>query len=134
MNWKRLATGGVLAAVTLWLFDAGNLILTQRLLAAEPDLSWGELAPIAGSLAAPSLVIGFLLSWLYVLARPRLGPGPKTAILTGTAGFFFANSHFIGVSSWISDPGAASIQFVTLWMKFVVATSLAGWQSIEKAP
>src|SRR5439155_9174678 len=98
------------------------------------NLMWGELVPIAGSLLVPGIVMGFLLSWLYVLARPRLGPGPKTAILMGSIGFAFANPHFFGLTVWISSSMGALVQMVLLWLKFVAGTYLAGWQYIEKAP
>ena len=68
---------------------------------------WGEFPAIAGTLVAQSLIEGFLLSWLYALARPRLGPGPKTALLMGSIGFAFANPHFFGISVWVTYPGAA---------------------------
>ena len=134
MSWNRIWTGAALAAAVLWFFDLGNLILSQRLLVPEPNLLWGELIPISGSLVVPSLVGGFLLSWLYALVRPRLGPGPKTALIMGSVVFALANPHFFGLTLWISSPAAALIQGLILWLKFATATFLAGWQYIEKAP
>jgi hypothetical protein len=134
MNWKRIGSGAAIAAAVLWVLDLGNLVLTQRLLAPEPNLLWEELIPIMGSLVIPSLVEGFLLSSLYGLARPRLGPGPKTALLMGSIGFAFANPHFFGLAVWISSPSMALVQAGILWLKFASATFLAGWQYIEKAP
>jgi len=134
MNWKRIWTGTAIAAAVLWIFDIGNLILTQRILVPEPNLTWSELIAITGSLIVPNLVAGFLLSWLYVLARPRLGPGPKTALLMGSIGFAFANPQFFAVTVWISSFTGALILLVTTWLKFAAATYLAGWQYIEKAP
>src|SRR5579864_6104857 len=134
MNWKRIWIGAALAAAALWLFDIANLVLTQRILVPEPNLMWGELVSISGSLIAPSLLCGFLLCWLYVLARPRLGPGPKTALVMGSIGFAFANPQFFSVTVWISSPVGAMIFLVTSWLKFAIATYLAGWQYIEKAP
>jgi len=134
MNWKHIWIGSAIAAAVLWLFDLGNLILTQRIMVPEPNLMWGELMMISGSLVLPSLLAGFLLSWLYALARPRLGPGPGTALLVGTIGFAFSNTQFVGLSIWMSYPMAALAQLVTFWLKFAAATCLAGWQYIEKAP
>ncbi len=134
MNWNRIWTGAALAAAAFWLFDVVNLILTQRVFVPEPNLMWGEIVSISGSLIVPSLVTGFLLSWLYVLARPRLGPGPKTAILIGSIGFVFANPHFFSLTIWLSSFVGALIQFISAWLKFAIATYLAGWQYIEKAP
>ena len=134
MNWTRIWIGAVLAAAVLWFFDIGNLVLTQRILVPEPNLQWGEILTIAGSLIVPNLVMGLLLSWLYVLARPRLGPGPKTALVMGSIGFAFANPHFFGFAVWMSSATGAFIQMVLLWLKFAAATYVAGWQYIEKAP
>ena len=134
MNWNRIWTGAALAAAVLWLFDFGNLILTQRVLVPEPNLMWGELISISGSLIVPNLITGFLLSWLYALTRPRLGPGPMTAMLMGSIGFAFANPHFFSPSTWLTSPTGVLIQLVMLWLKFAAATYLAGWQYIEKAP
>jgi hypothetical protein len=134
MNWNRIWTGAALGAVVFWLFEVGNLILMQRLLVTEPNLQWSELIPISGSLILPSLISGFLLSWLYALARPRLGPGPRTALLMGSIGFAFANPNFFTLSIWMSYPFNALIQTAILWLKFAAATTIAGWQYIEKAP
>src|SRR5258706_16467827 len=126
--------GAAFAPAVLWLFDMGNLVLTQRVLVPEPNLMWRELVSIGGSLVAPCLVMGFFLSWLYVLARPRLGPGPKTAIVMGSIGFAFANPQFFAVTVWMSSFTGALIFLVPSWLNFSAATYLAGWQYIEKAP
>ena len=134
MNWSRIWIGGLCAAAVLLCFDIGNLVLSQRILTPEPNLMWGELISIAGSLVVPSLVMGVLLGWLYVLARPRLGPGPWTAVIMGSIGFAFANPHFFGLTFWITSFSGALMQLAIAWIKFTAATYLAGWQYIEKAP
>lgn len=134
MNWQKIWIGGALAALVLWSFDLGALVLTQRILVPEPNLMWEELGPIAVSLALPSLIMGFLLSWMYVLARPRLGPGPMTALVMGSIGFAFANPHFFNLTIFISSFGSALLAIALAWVKFAAATYLAGWQYIEKAP
>ncbi len=134
MNWPRIAIGGLIAALILWVFDLSALVLSQRMLVSEPNLSWSEFGPIALSLIVPSLIKGFLLSWLYVLTRPRLGPGPKNALLVGTIGFAFAHAHFFNVTILFSSGSGYLIPIAGAWLKFAVATYLAGWQYIEKAP
>ena len=134
MNWKRIWTGTAVAAVAFWLFDVANLVLTQRLMVSEANLMWSEIVSIAGSLVVTSIVSGFLLCWLYVLARPRMGPGPRTALLVGTIGFVFANPQFFSVTVWLSSFTGALIILSFTWVKFALATYLAGWQYIEKAP
>src|SRR5882724_6971436 len=134
MNWKRIWIGSAIAAAAFWIFDIVNLVLTQRVLVSEANLQWSEIFSIAASLVIPSLVSGFLLCWLYVLARPRLGPGPKTALLIGTIGFAFANPQFFSITVWLSSFAGAFILLSCTWLKFALATYLAGWQYIEKAP
>ena len=134
MNWSKIWVGSALAGATLWVFDLVALVISQRFLVSEPNLSWGELGPIALSLFLPSLVFGFLLCWLYVLARPRLGPGPKTAIIMGSIGCAFANPHFFSSTLFMSSFSGALIQIATTWFKFALATYIAGWQYIERAP
>jgi hypothetical protein len=44
---------------------------------------------------------GFLLSWAYTVARPRLGPGPMTAIWVGLGAWFFAFADSsLGAAAW----------------------------------
>lgn len=134
MNWKRIWIGSAIAAAASWVFDIANLVLTQRVLVSEANLQWNEIFSIAASLVIPSLVSGFLLCWLYVLARPRLGPGPKTALVMGSIGFAFANPQFFSVTVWLSSFTGAFLIMASTWLKFALATYLAGWQYIEKAP
>ena len=37
-----------------------------------------------------SFVIGIVLAWLYAAIRPRLGPGPRTAVAAGVLVWFLA--------------------------------------------
>ena len=114
MNWNRLFTGSLIAAAALTFFD------------------WWASRSI---LVIPNeLVTGFLLTWLYVLARPRIGPGPRTAILMATIAFFLSNRPLLHASEWKNDPLNEVEILGFAWFKFAIATYLAGWQYIEKAP
>ena len=35
-----------------------------------------------------NFLLGIALVWLYAAVRPRFGPGPKTAVITGLAAWF----------------------------------------------
>ena len=114
MNWKRIWIGGLIAAAILLCFD------------------WWASRSV---LVIPSeLVTGFLLTWLYVLARPRIGPGPRTALLMATIAFFLSSHPFLHAEEWKNDPLNEIEILGFAWLKFAVATYLAGWQYIEKAP
>ena len=71
---------------------------------------------------------GFFCAWLYAVMRPRLGPGPKNALITGTALFFIKQ----GLTLFISGRGI--LWLVLLWIKLLIGSYIAGWQYIEKAP
>lgn len=134
MNWPKIRTGTLLAAVVLWVLDLVT-VGALHLLAHNPMGGWAaDLRMAAGYLILPDLAVGFFLCWLYVLARPRLGPGPKTALIMGSIAFVLSNQQLLNILLWIHSPGGAALQVVITWVKFVAATYVAGWQYIERAP
>jgi len=93
INWTRVLLGGLLAGVIINLFEfVTNGVVLRR--------DWAEAMKALGrSAMAPSALVvfviwGFLVGisaiWLYAAARPRFGPGVKTAALTGFAFWVFA--------------------------------------------
>lgn len=139
MNTKRLITGGLLAGLVLFF---GDYLLNHVVLGT----SWHALyesgylqrvksytVPLTGVL---DFVIGFVLMWLYALARPRLGPGPKTALTMGGIAWFLV---FVprAYDQWMWYQIPASIPATYLLFGLIecwIATYLAGWQYIERAP
>jgi hypothetical protein len=126
VNWKRVWTGTLLAGLVALAMDAsflyflGHWMIRAFLIDAAADL-------------LPSLVMGFALTWLYVLARPRLGPGPRTALTTATVAWvLMIGFQLVNVRLWRSP--AILIQAVLIWIKCALATYVAGWQYIERAP
>ncbi len=89
MNWKRILVGGIVAGAVMNVLDmlVGMLVLGQRYKALqdagiylkEPRLPFVPLW-ILGLFA-----MGIVAAWFYAAVRPRLGPGPKTALLVGLA-------------------------------------------------
>jgi len=89
MNCKRILLGGLVAGVAMNAVGAAiNVgVLGGRYQAmqergyflSEPRLPFMLLNPLL------IFAIGVLLAWLYAAARPRLGPGPKTALCVGLA-------------------------------------------------
>ncbi len=89
INWARVFLGGLLAGVIINVFE---FVTNSVFLAAE----WEVMMKALGRTTLPSasgavifLIWGFLSGigaiWLYAAARPRFGPGVKTAALTGFA-------------------------------------------------
>jgi len=89
INWARVFLGGLLAALIINVFE---FVTNGVFLAAEWKAmmnALGRTEPPSGSGAVIFLIWGFLSGiaaiWLYAAARPRFGPGVKTAVLTGCA-------------------------------------------------
>ena len=80
--------------------------------------------------------IGFALTLPYAMARPRLGPGPKKALIMGSFGWFlWAVPQSLFQWLWLPFPGAITVTFlIGSLLQCWVATYVAGWQYIEKAP
>src|SRR5690349_2552894 len=74
MNWKRIWSGTYIAALFMYCFD----MLSMRLIAPGMVLHW-EIPTLV-----QILLDGFFCTCLYAAVRPRLGPGPKTAVIVGS--------------------------------------------------
>lgn len=92
INLARVFLAGLLAGLILNIFE---YVLNGVVFASQ----WDDFEKILGRHMRPNAILFFIVStfvmgigvvWLYAAARPRLGPGPKTAVLTGLAFWFFA--------------------------------------------
>ena len=86
INAGRVILGGLLAGLVI---NLGEFILNQLVLKTqwEAVMNALHLPPPGGGAIAWFVVSGFLggilTVWLYAAFRPRLGPGPRTAIIAG---------------------------------------------------
>lgn len=93
INWTRVLLGGLLAGVIINAFEffTNGVVLARNWEAAMKALGRPPMAPSA---LVVFVIWGFLAGisaiWLYAAARPRFGPGAKTAALTGFAFWVFA--------------------------------------------
>jgi hypothetical protein len=92
INFARVFLGGLLAGLILNIFE---YVLNGVVFASEWDAFMKVLGRQMRPGAIPFFIVGAFVSgigvvWLYAVARPRLGAGPKTAALTGVAYWFFA--------------------------------------------
>lgn len=139
MNWKRIWTGTLVAGLAFFGLDfvINHLILLS---------SWhefgqaGHLKPrtplIVPMLFLKDMGVGFVLTWLYALARPRLGPGPKTALTMGTIawGLLYVPAS---IALWLFHPIANAVPLAYFCLGLLqcwICIYLAGWQYIERAP
>jgi len=79
----RVIAGGLVAGLII---NIGETILNIPLAgtAMEQALQARNLPPVGGGaiayFVAMTFVLGVLMVWTYAAVRPRLGPGPKTAL------------------------------------------------------
>ena len=88
MNRNRIVFGGLLGGVAFFILLAivsqtvlatpHERLTAQGVLRSQPAAAWY----IPGYVLA-ILAIGVALVWLYAAVRPRLGPGPLTALKVG---------------------------------------------------
>jgi hypothetical protein len=92
INWVRVLLGGLLAGVIINIFE----YVTNDVLLAH---QWGAVMKALGRELPPHAIAlfilwGFLMGigaiWLYAVARPRFGPGAKTAVWSGLGCWFLA--------------------------------------------
>jgi hypothetical protein len=87
----RVIAGGLVAGLIV---NIGEVILNVPLAGAQLDqaLQARNLPPVGGGAIAYFVVMCFLLGilmvWTYAAVRPRLGPGPKTAVIVGLLAWF----------------------------------------------
>jgi len=82
-----------------------------------------------------AFVAGIGVVWLYAVARPRLGAGAKTAVLTGAAYWFFA--YAIPDANYVAAnvaPGRLTLAICLILLVGVVLASVCGaWVYKEQA-
>ncbi len=125
INTARLVVGGLVAGVIMnvvSLLSAG-LYLSEMMELLEsrgiqpPD---GVLPMVVYLLMR--FVWGFVAVWFYVVARPRFGPGFKTALLVGFV--FWLGGVFLGVVSY-GMMGMFPLDMLAQWAAITLVGILA---------
>lgn len=106
INYGRVILGGLLAGIVITI---GEFLLNYLILADdwEAFMSDRGLGMDTGATMAMYVVlnfaIGIILVWLYAAVRPRFGPGPRTAIITGL---------FLWLTLWLLGFGSMGVSFL----------------------
>ena len=129
INLSRVFLGGLLAGLILNIFE---YVLNGVVFASQ----WDAYMKALGRQMRPGAIPFFIVStfvagigvvWLYAVARPRLGAGPKTAALAGIAYWFFAyaipdaNSIAANVA-----PGRLTLTISLILLVGVIIASVCG--------
>ena len=91
INFARVLLGGLVAGLIL---NIGEYVLNDIVLARQMGAILRKFGvPVPGNnfiviAVVMTLILGIVLVWLYALIRSRLGPGPKTAIISALIMWF----------------------------------------------
>ena len=131
-NWKRVFLGGVVTGIVIIILGFASFVLLRDLYnltleALEHPDSFTAGMYIMGIVS--SLIFGILIVWLYSAIRPRLGAGPKTALIAGLF-IWVIGSLFPSIS--LGSMGFLPANFLmidvlTNLVIYVVATMVGAW-------
>jgi hypothetical protein len=132
INFNRVLLGGLVAGVVL---NIGEFILNDVILGAQmkdfldrlrlpdPGSSFIAVAVIL------TLIIGVVIVWVYAAMRPRLGPGPKTAICAGVIAWIFVCVYCGVINGIILQVPTNFLIIVIVWcfIEYVLAAIAGAW-------
>jgi hypothetical protein len=132
INFTRVILGGLVAGVVL---NIGEFILNDFIISAQMKEFLGRLnlPDPGGSFIAVAviltLVIGVVIVWMYAAMRPRLGPGPKTAICAGIIAWIFV-CVYCGVINGIVLQAPTNFLIIAIawcFVEYVLAAIAGAW-------
>lgn len=120
-NSPRIIGGGLAAGLVMNVIDAltNGVLLGERWRVATDALNPGLAAKMGMSGTLGWVIVDFLLGiltvWVYAAVRPRLGPGPRTALIAAVVIWLAAHAAY------------ASYAFMGLYPStLIVASSVGG--------
>ena len=130
INVRRVVLGGLVAGLVANVFD---FVITSFLMATEftsmlARLNVSEAATRSwiALFAAADFIWGVLLVFTYAAIRPRFGPGPKTAVVSGVILWLaFAIAMFILMAIGLHTP-QSYLKSSALYLVSAVVSSLVG--------
>lgn len=133
INLRRVMLGGLVAGLVTTVFD---FVITTHLMAAEFDsmmarlgLHQADARSWIWAFAVADLVWGLLVVFTYAAIRPRFGPGPSTAVVSGFMlwlGFAIAVLILmaLGLHTPLSYAKSAGLYLVSALVSSVVGAAL----------
>jgi hypothetical protein len=139
INPRRWIAGGVAAGALMWLVEGLSGMSYQRTMEAalaDHGLSMQINAETFLISVAASLIAGLALIFLYAAARPRFGPGPRTAVLVAVV--LWAGGYFLSMLGY-HLLGLFPDRMLFLWgatglVEMILGALLGGWIYREGGP
>jgi hypothetical protein len=130
INFGRVVAGGLVAGLVANVFD---FVITSYLLASDLEATIARLNLNAAAMDASVWVFvvvdfiwGLLLVFTYAAIRPRFGPGPKTAVISGLLPWLAISL----LEAQISAMGISTLPFylkgAALYLVSAIVASLVG--------
>ena len=132
INVGRWLAGGIVAGFVVWLIEGLASVLYVSEMQAALEAHGLSMEMGAGTFVLSllvSLILGLALIFLYAAARPRFGPGPKTAVIVAVA--LWAGGYLLSLIGYCMM-GLFPGNLLVLWgvvglVEMVVAALAGGW-------
>jgi len=133
INFGRVLLGGVLAGVVL---NVGEYLLNEVVMGAEMREMMAKhnfTMPTGPNFmimaVGMTLVLGVVMVWVYAMIRPRLGAGPKTAIIAAVVMWFGVYLYNAGFFIMIFGTPVKSMAIACLWglVEYSLASIAGAW-------
>ena len=141
INWGRVLLGGLLAGLVI---NVGESVLNLVVFADQMQLMQEEMGIEApGAMWMVLYVVlgfvgGIIITCLYAAMRPRFGPGPRTALMAGSAVWYLAWFWpMVAMAPFFASYFALSAYVVAVIFSFIevaVAALVGGWAYKEAEP
>jgi hypothetical protein len=136
MNFGRVVLGGLLAGLIL---NIGEFLLNEKVLGAQMKAFFtGHNFQDPGSnfiivAVGMTFLLGIIAVWLYALIRPRLGPGPKAAIVAAFILWLgiYLYSGVINMFLFGLPMNMMIIAFCWGLVEYIIATIAGAWVYTE---
>jgi len=128
INSGKVVAGGLLAGFVMNVLDMtwNYTVLAADMKAMVDQLHLNPAVMTDFSYAIPWIVVDFVLGlvivWNYAAMRPRLGPGPKTAVLAGLVPYVAVTAVLCGFTAM----GVFNEAMMVKGSAFALITTLAG--------
>lgn len=121
INTSRVITCGLVSGLVI---NISEFLLNQIVLLSDMTtaLARMNLPPVSGAVIPIFIALGFAggiaAIWLYAAIRPRFGPGPATAVITGVA-FWFVGYFWSGAVMYALHMYPARLMAISLCWELV---------------
>jgi hypothetical protein len=133
INLGRVLLGGILAGIVL---NVGEYVLNEVVMAAEMRQMMAKhnfTMPTGPNFmimaVGVTLLLGIVMIAVYALIRPRLGPGPKAAIVAALVMWFGVYLYNAGFFIMIFGTPAKSMAIACVWalVEYSLAAIAGAW-------